>query len=122
VIKMLMEFLSHALALNLGWIAMLIFGNLHWLFALVAYVLIANNGKRFLWPFLLTMGLLYAVVDIKAMFALVFASMILFIPVNFLLEAFLKNTSLEKHQLKIIVVLFFVFTFTNTFLFRLPGG
>ena len=119
---MLTEFLAHALAFDLVWIVGLIFNNLHWLFALGAFVVIANNGKRPVWHFLLTIGLLWAIIDLELFMNLAFAPMLIFVPLNWSIRIFTKDTSLEKHGLKIIVVVFLLLAFVNTFLFDFPGN
>ncbi len=119
---MLLEFLSRALAFDLVWISELILNNLHWAFILLAYVVIASNGKHGFKNFVFLVLLLYAAVELEQMQGLVFVPLLVFIPVNFVLEIFLKDTALEKHQLKIIVFLFFFVTFIHTFFFRLPGA
>jgi hypothetical protein len=118
---MLLEFLSHALAFDLAWIASLLLNNLLWVFILLAYVVIASNGKHGFKNFVILTLLLYAAVELEQLQGLIFVPLLIFIPLNFVLEIFLKDTSLEKHQLKIIIFLFFSVTFLHTFFFRLPG-
>jgi len=119
---MLLEFLLHALSFDLGWIAMLILGNLHWVFALFVYVGILSKGKRTVWPFLMLVFSLYAAVDLAGLAGWIFVPILIFIPLNFLLAIYLEGTSLEKHSLKITFFLFFFFTFIHTFYFKFPGG
>ena len=71
--------------------------------------------------FLLIIGLLWAAVDIELFMNLAFAPMLVWVPLDWSVRIFTENTSLEKHGLKIIVVLFFLAAFINTFLFDLSG-
>ena len=119
---MLTQFLAHAMAFDLVWILGVIMGNLHWLFALGAFVIITNTGKRPVWHFLVTVGLLWAVVDLELFMGLAFVPMLLWIPLDWTVKTFTKDTSLEKHGMKIIVFLFCLLTFINTFLIDLPGN
>ena len=119
---MLTQFLVHAMAFDLVWILGVIMGNLHWLFALGAFVIISKNGKRPVWHFLVIVGLLWAAVDLEFFMSLVFAPMLIFVSLNWVVTIFIKDTSLEKHEMKIIVFLFFLTTFINTFLFNLSGN
>ena len=118
---MLTQFLAHALAFDLVWILGVIMGNLHWLFVLGAYVIIAENGKRPVWHFLVIVGLLWAIVDIEHFMSLAFVPMLIFVPLDWGIRIFIENTSLEKYGLKLIVIVFFILTFINTFLFDLSG-
>ena len=119
---MLIEFLSHAAALDLGWIVGLILGNLHWLFALGAFVIISHNGRRPVWHFLVIFALLWAIVDMEHFLQLAFVPMLIFVPLDWTIRIFLENTSMEKHILKVIVGVFLLLTCINTFYFSLPGG
>lgn len=119
--KMLTQFLAHAMVFDLVWILGVIMGNLHWLFALGAFVIISENGKRPVWHFLVVVGMLWAAVDLEFFMGLVFAPMLIFVSLNWLVRIFIKDTSLEKHGMKIIVFLFFLTAFINTFLFDLSG-
>ena|SRR3989344_3543348 len=117
---MLLEFLSHAMSFDMVWIASLIMGNLHWLFAISAFVLISNGGKRWLWPFLTMFALLWAIVDFAGIMGWIMVPIIFFtVVVSFLMQIFINGTILEKHSLKIIVVLFLALSFVHTFLFSL---
>ncbi len=119
---MLTEFLAHAMAFDLVWIVGLIFNNLHWLFALGAFVIIANDGKWPVWHFLVIIALLWAIVDVELFMNLAFFPMLLWVPLDWGIRIFTENTSLEKHGLKIIVFLFCLMAFINTFLFEFPGN
>ncbi len=119
---MLIEFLSHAAALDLGWIASFILGNLHWVFAFGAFVIISHSGRRPVWHFLVIVALLWAIVDMEHFLQLAFVPMLIFVPLDWSIRIFMENTSMEKHILKIIVLVFLFLTFINTFYFRLPGG
>ena len=119
---MLTEFLAHAMAFDLVWIVGLIMGNLHWLFALAAFVIIAEDGKRPVWHFLVIVGLLWAAVDLELFMSLAFAPMLIWVPLDWSVKIFIKDTSLEKHGMKIIVFLFCLMAFINTFLFDFPGN
>ena len=118
---MLIQFLAHAMAFDLVWILGVIMGNLHWLFALGAFVIIAENGKRPVWHFLVTIGLLWAAVDLELFMGLAFVPMLIWVPLDWGVRIFIKDTSLEKHGMKIIVFLFCLGAFINTFLFNLSG-
>ena len=97
-------------------------GNLHWLFALGAFVIISQNGKRPVWHFLVTVGLLWAILDVEHFMHLAFVPMLIFVPLDWTIKLFIENTSLEKHGLKIIVTTFLLLAFVNTFLFKFPGA
>ncbi len=118
---MLTQFLAHVMTFDLVWILGVIMGNLHWLFALGAFVIIAENGKRPVWHFLVIVGLLWAAVDVEHFMGLAFAPMLVWVPLDWSVRIFTKDTSLEKHGLKIIVIIFFIAAFINTFLFDLSG-
>ena len=111
--KMLIQFLAHAMSFDLVWILGVIIGNLHWLFALGAFVIISENGKRPVWHFLLVIGLLWAAVDLEFFMSLVFVPMLIFVPLNLAVTIFIKDTSLEKHGLKILVTAFLFLTFES---------
>lgn len=116
---MLLEFISHAMAFDLVWIASLIMNNLHWLFALVAYVVIAHNGKRPIWQFLLVITLLWAITDFTGMMGWVMVPLLTFMIISFVMPHFIDGTALEKHSLKITIILFLMLSFVHTFLFNL---
>ncbi len=101
------------------WIVTFLSNNIHWFFALFMFVVIAHNGKRPIWHFLVIVALLWALVDIENFMHLAFVSIIVFVPVDWTIRLFLENTSLEKHELKIIVFVFLALTFINTFYFNL---
>jgi len=107
------------MSFDFAWIITFIMGNLHWLFALFVFVVIAHDGKRPIWHFLVVVALLWAIVDIEHFMSLAFVSIIIFVPVDWTTRIFIENTSLAKHELKIIVVIFMVLTFINTFFFNL---
>lgn len=123
---MLLEFLSHAISLDLGWIANLLFTNIHWIFAVFAFVVLADSkggsGKKFVWKFIVTMGLLYAAVDIGSLAGWAFPTQMVFIPINFGITIFTENTRFQKHFIKIVVVVFFLLSFINTFYYSFPGA
>jgi len=48
--------------------------------------------------------------------------MLIFVPLDWTVKIFTKGTSLEKHGMKIIVFLFCLLAFINTFLIDLPGN
>ena len=110
-----MEFLNHAISLDLVWIVSFIGGNIHWFFALFAFAVIAGNGKRPVWRFLIIVALLWALVDVKNLLGLATASVLLFLPLRFVIGIFLEGTSLHKHELKLVIASFFALAFVNTF-------
>lgn len=116
---MLFEFLSHLLSFDLVWIASLILNNLHWVFALIAFVVISGNGKRWLWPFLCTIGLLWAIVDFLGIMGWLLVPIATFVIIQFFMTIYFENTRLEKHFLKIVVIVFLTLSFINTFYFHL---
>ena len=118
---MLLEFLSHLVSFDFVWIVGFILGNLAWLFALMAFVVISHNSKRPIWHFLLIVALLWAIVDLEHFLQLAFVPLLIFVPLDWGLRIFLENTSLEKHIMKIVVTVFLFLTFINTFYFPLPG-
>ena len=118
---MFIEFMSHVLSLDLPWIAGFILGNLHWVFALFAYVIIAGQAKKPVWSFLLLMGGLYAALDIAGLAGWIFVPLLIFLPMNLVISIFLEGTVFQKHATKILWAAFFVLAFINTFYFRFPG-
>jgi len=109
------------MSFDIAWIVDFIIANLHWLFAFSMFVIIAHNGKRPVWHLLVLVGLLWAIVDLEHLLGLVFVSIIIFVPTDWILRTYLEGTSLQKHELKIIVIVFLLLTFINTFYFKLPG-
>ena len=99
------------------WIAGLVLSNLHWVFALAAFVVISHNGKRSIWQFLIIVAMLYAIVDIGHIGGWIFAPLIIFVPLNFIITLFTESPALLKYQLKIIIFAFFLLAFINTFYF-----
>lgn len=117
---MLLELLSHLLSFDFVWVAGLMLNNLHWVFAIFAYVFIAGEGKNSVWAFLSTVILLYAIVDLFGFLAWVFVPVGLFLIVQFVMEIFFENTRLEKHYLTLVVAIFVVASFIQTFYFDFP--
>lgn len=115
----MLEFLSHAMTFDLIWIASLIMNNLHWVFALVAYVVIVHNGKRPIWQFLLVVALLWSIVDFVGILGWIMVPILTFMIISFVMPHFIDNTALERHSLKITVILFLALSFIHTFLFSL---
>jgi hypothetical protein len=60
---MLLEFLARLMSFDIIWIVTFVMGNLHWLFAIGATVYIFYDKKRFLLPFIFTVGLMWAALD-----------------------------------------------------------
>jgi len=120
---MLLEFLSHALAFDLVWIVELVFGNLHWLFAIAFFVIIAEKGKRPVWHFLVMMGFLYAFLDIMEMGGWVLLPMIILVPLELFIGLYFREgTWPQRNFVKIVTVLIFALSFIHTFIFTFPGG
>lgn len=120
---MLLEFLSHAAALDLAWIASLILGNLHWVFAIMAFTIIAEGSKRSVWHFLVLMGFLYAFLDVMELGGWILAPLILMVPIQLFVGLYFpKGSWPERNFVKIVTVLFFALSFIHTFYFTLPGG
>ncbi len=120
---MLLEFLSHAIAFDLAWIASLILGNLHWVFAIGAFVIIAEKGKKPIWHFLLIMGFLYAFLDVMELGGWILAPLIVLVPIQFFIILYFPEGSWpQRNFVKIVTVLFFALSFIHTFYFRLPWG
>ena len=116
----MMELLSHLLSFDLFWVAALMLDNLHWVFAIFAYVFISGGGKKPIWGFLSTVILLYAIVDFFEFTAWVFIPIGLFTVIQFLMTFFFENTRFEKHYLKIVVLVFVTLSFIHTFYLELP--
>ena len=93
--------------------------HLHWLFALIAFVLISGNGKRWFWPFLTTIGLLWAIVDFLGILGWLLVPLATFLMAQFIMTIYFRGTYLESHYLKVVVVLFLMLSFINTFYFRM---
>ncbi len=117
---MVLELLSHLMSFDFVWVAGLVLNNLHWVFAIFAYVFISDGGKKPVWLFLSTIILLYAFVDFFDIAGWVFVPIGLFLIIQFVMTIFFENTSLEKHYLKLVVVVFVVLSFIQTFYFDLP--
>jgi len=118
---MLLEFLSHLLSFDFVWIASLIMNNLHWLFALMAFVVIAEKGKRPVWHFLVLIGFLYAFVDVMAIGGWILAPILIMTAFQFFLGLYFPEGSWpQRNFIKIVTVAFFVVSFIHTFFFRLP--
>jgi len=121
--KMLLELLSHLLAFDLKWAAMLILGNLHWVFALFAFTFIAEKGKRPVWHFLTVVGLLYAFGDILGITSWVLIPAIIWATFQLFLGIFFhKDSWARKHEIIIIVPFLLITAFINTFFLAFPGG
>lgn len=110
------------MSFDLVWIVDFIMANIHWLFAFFMFVIIAQGGKRPVWHFLVVIALLWAIVDLEQFLHLAFVPIIIFVPADWTLRVFLKDTSFEKHELKIIVVVFLLLTFINTYFVKMPGS
>lgn len=120
---MLLEFLTHAMAFDLAWIVQLVMGNLHWLFALMAFVFIAEKGHRPVWHFLVLIGFLYAFLDVMEMGGWILMPMIILAPFQIGFGLFFKEgTWPQRNFVKILTVLILVLSFVHTFIFTLPGG
>lgn len=116
---MLLEFLSHAMSFDIAWIASLILGNLHWVFAISAFILVSNGGKKLIWPFLVTFAMLWAITDFSEMAGWIMVPILTFTTINITLTIFFENTRLQKHLMKILVISFLALSFVHTFLFSL---
>ena len=120
---MLLEFLLHLLSFDLSWIAMLVLNNLHWVFALVAFTILAEGGKRTTWHFLVLIGFLYAFVDVMELGGWILLPMIILIPLELFIGLYFKEgTWPQRNFVKFVTVLIFVLSFIHTFFFRFPGA
>ena len=108
------------MSFDIPWVASLVMGNLHWVFAIFIYVFISSDGKSPLRGFLGTVLLPYAIVDLFAIAAWIFVPVGIFTIVQFIMSIFFENTSLEKHYLKIVVALFVMLGYVHTFYFEFP--
>lgn len=118
---MLLEFLSHAMSFDLPWIASLIMGNLHWLFALGAFVVIAEKGKKPVWHFLVLIGFLYAFLDVMELGGWIMVPMIILAPLQIGIGLYFEEgTWMQRNFVKVVTVLIFVLSFINTFYFTFP--
>ncbi len=116
-----MEFISHALAFDLVWIASLIFGNLHWVFALVAFVIIAEKGKRPVWHFLVLIFFLYAFLDVMELGGWIIVPMFFLMALEFFIGLYFPEGSwVQRNFVKIVTVLIFALSFVHTFYFPIP--
>lgn len=115
---MLLEFLSHAMSFDLVWIASLIMGNLHWLFALGAFVVIAEKGKKPVWHFLVLIGFLYAFLDVMELGGWILVPMMLLAPLQISIGLYFEEgTWAQRNFVKIVTVLIFALSFIHTFYF-----
>lgn len=115
---MLLEFLSHAMSFDLAWIASLIMGNLHWVFALGAFVVIAEKGKKPVWHFLVLIGFLYAFVDVMELGGWILVPMMLLVPLQLFIGLYFdEGTWMQRNFVKIVTVLIFALSFIHTFYF-----
>ena len=112
---MFLEFLNHALALDLQWIAGLVLNNLHWVFLLAAFVYIEHSGKKWLRKFILLVGALYLVLDIVGIWNLVFLPIFITVIFAIALDFFAEGNSLANHKTFALWVFFFATSFIWTF-------
>jgi len=116
-----MEFISHAMAFDLAWIAGLILGNLHWLFAIAAFVIIAEKGKRPVWHFLVMILFLYAFLDILDLGGWILVPMFFLMALELLIGLYFPVGSwAQRNFVKIVTVLIFTLSFIHTFYFPIP--
>jgi hypothetical protein len=107
---MLLEFISHAVALDLGWIVGFIASNLHWLFALVATTFIFYDGKKVLMPFILTVGMLWASADFALVSGWVWA-VPAFLFIHYITRFAVMTFCSEVDRLKNILPVVFIIQF-----------
>ena|SRR3989338_6984765 len=113
---MFLELLNHILSFDLAWIAELIFGNLHWVFLLAAYVFFIHDGKKWFSGFILLVGSLYIALDLFAGLwgmNLLHAGIWLFIAIP--LEIFIIGTIFDRHKNFTIWFAFVAASFIATF-------
>jgi hypothetical protein len=120
---MLLEFLARLMSFDFVWIVDLVFGNLHWVFAIAFFVIIAEKGKKPVWHFLVMMGFLYAFLDVMEMGGWVLLPMIILVPLELVIGLYFREGSWpQRNFVKLVTVLIFALSFVHTFLFTLPGG
>lgn len=118
---MLLEFLSHAMAFDLGWIVSLVLGNLHWVFALFAFTIIAEKGKKPVWHFLVLMGFLYAFLDVMELGNWIMIPMLSLFTIELFIGLFFEDgTWMQRNFVKVVTVLIFALSFVHTFYFTFP--
>ena len=116
---MLIESLSHILAFDLPWVVWLIANNLHWLFALMCFVVIAEKAKKPVWTFLVLIGLLYAFGDLMEFGGWIMPSFLVILPFQFFLGLCFPQGSWVQKRFAILATIFiFVAAFINTFYLR----
>ena len=120
---MLLEFLSHLMSFDLVWIVELVLRNLHWVFAIAAFAVIAEKGKKPVWHFLVLVFFLYAFVDIMEIGGWILVPMLLLMILQLGIGLYFEESSWpQRNYVKIVVVLIFALSFVHTFYFALPGG
>jgi len=116
---MFIESMTHILALDLNWLVWLITNNLHWLFALMCFVILAEKSKKPIWTFIVLIGLLYAFVDVMDLGGWIMAPMLIVLPFQLFIGLFFPEGSIFQKKFAIIATIFiFVASFINTFYFR----
>ncbi len=114
---MLFECLTRLFAFDIGWWTQLFLGNLHWVFAMVAYFVITKGEKAKIFPgFIFLMGMLYALFDFFALSgktSFTRGNMFVWMLFKMPLLVFISGTALEKHSSKLLI--FFLITFTFLF-------
>jgi len=113
---MFLEFLSHAISLDSGWIIELILSNIPWIFVLAVYVFIQKDGKHVFWGFIFLVGLLYVFMDFFGLLGWIMVPLVIFVPLQMAMNIFFEGTSLHKIELPIILIVFFTLCFLFTFL------
>ena len=118
---MLVEFLARLVEFDLVWIVELVFGNLHWLFALFATIFIFYDGKKPILPFVLLMGVLWAALDLSTVTGWVWA-VPMFLAIHYMsriaIVIFASEIEGLKNKLPVVFVIHFftIYIIFNLFL------
>lgn len=118
---MILEALSQLLSGNLFWFVEIVLNNLHWVFALFAFVVIANKELgigNYYRGFIFLVGLLWAFSSIADLTGLVIFSAGIFLIFQFLIIIFYPPSLAKKHpglQLSVIVTAFLLASMLLTF-------
>jgi len=118
---MLVEFLARVLEFDLVWIVGLIFGNLHWLFAIGAVIYFFYGGKKPVLPFILLMGVVWAAIDLSTITGWVWA-VPMFLAIHYItriaIVIFASEIEGLKNKLPVVFVIHFftIYIIFNLFL------
>ncbi len=119
---MIVEALSQLVAGNLSWFVDIVMNNLHWTFALLAFVVITLTEvgvkKNHLRNFIFLVGFLYAFSSLADLTGLVLISAGIFLIFQLVILIFWHDSWAKKHplaQLSFIVFLFLLLSMLVTF-------